>query len=132
MDEARERLTREMDARRKTLRLRWNAVADRAGMSPQNLLRIRTGAIALTDFAVVGLEQALEWPSGHIADLLAEDPASEPDLDERQTAILREKFEEWRREYGRKRALAMIDEVLRDWRDEQPSEEDRPRQRDIG
>lgn len=78
MDEARALLTEEMNARRKHLRLRWTEVARRAGMSPQNLLRIRTGAIALTDFATVGLEQALEWQSGYIDAFLAtEDHASQ-------------------------------------------------------
>lgn len=44
--------------------LRWGQVAQRAGMDAANLRRIRRGEIALTEFAAVGIDRALEWPKG--------------------------------------------------------------------
>lgn len=44
--------------------LRWSQVAQRAGMDPANLRRIRRGKIALTEFAAIGIDRALEWPQG--------------------------------------------------------------------
>lgn len=79
MDETpRERLAEEMDGRRKKLRLRWNQVAQRAGISVQTLLRIRSGETAVTDFAAEGIEQALDWPTGYIGNVLS-DSTSTPD-----------------------------------------------------
>lgn len=65
-DEVRARLDREMDRRRLELHLRWNQVAERAGMTYGNLHKIRKGQTALTEFAKSGLERALDWPRGHI------------------------------------------------------------------
>lgn len=70
MDETRKRLAEEMEQRRKKLRLRWTQVARRADMSVQTLLRIRSGETAVSDFAAEGIEQALEWPTGHVAEVL--------------------------------------------------------------
>jgi transcriptional regulator with XRE-family HTH domain len=71
MDETREQLAREMDQRRKKLRLRWPQVAQRASLSIQTLLRIRKGEAAVSDFAAEGIEQALEWPPGYVEGILS-------------------------------------------------------------
>lgn len=70
MDADRERLASAMDARRIELRLRWKKVADLAGMSEANLLRIRNGEIALTPFAAAGIESALQWAKGSVDSVL--------------------------------------------------------------
>lgn len=67
----RERLTAAIGTRAVELRLKLNKVAVRAGMSTANFLRIRTGEVALTPLAIAALEQALEWESGSIQDILA-------------------------------------------------------------
>jgi hypothetical protein len=54
----------ELDVRARQLRLRWTQIASVAGMSVQNLLRIRKGEIALTDWAASGIDKALQWPDG--------------------------------------------------------------------
>lgn len=61
MDEVRARLAEEMNSQRKKLGLRWNEVATRAGMTAQNLLRIRNGEIAISELAAAGIDRALEW-----------------------------------------------------------------------
>jgi hypothetical protein len=76
-DEIATRLDSAMNERRLELRLRWNQVAERAEMTPGNLHKIRRGHISLTELAKTGLENALQWPRGHI-DQLVESWRSEP------------------------------------------------------
>lgn len=64
--EARERLDAWMDGRRRELRIMWAEVARRAGMSPQNLLRIRKGQISISWDAAAGIESALRWVAGSV------------------------------------------------------------------
>lgn len=66
MDDTRKRLDDLMEARRKELRIRWTEVARRAGMSPQNLLRIRKGLIAVSWEAAKGIDYAMEWAAGSV------------------------------------------------------------------
>jgi hypothetical protein len=54
-----------MDQRRRDLRIRWSEVARRAGMSAQNLLRIRRGQTITWD-AADGIEYALGWTKGSV------------------------------------------------------------------
>lgn len=61
------RLADQMDRRRKALRLRWEAVADRAGISSTFLRKIRAGAGGASDVVIAGLEDALLWQRGSIA-----------------------------------------------------------------
>lgn len=60
-----------MNERREDLRIRWKEVARRAGMYPQNLLRIRNGAIAVTWEAASGIDDALQWARGSVEAILA-------------------------------------------------------------
>lgn len=71
MEPEREQLAGEMEARRRELRVNWTEVARRAGMSPQNLLRIRNGEISVTDDAADGIDEALYWEQGSVAAVLA-------------------------------------------------------------
>ena len=72
MDADRTRLAQAMTARRVALRpLQWKEVAKRAGMSEQNLLRIRNGEISLTPEAIAGIEIALRWDVGSVKAILA-------------------------------------------------------------
>lgn len=66
----RERLKTAIENRAVELRLKLNKVAQRADMSPANFLRIRTGEVALTPFAVAAIEQALDWEPGSIQRIL--------------------------------------------------------------
>lgn len=68
---AAQRLNTAMDARRTELRLRWTQVAQRAGMTPRNLERIRKGETAITPFTAVAIERALEWAEGGVEAALA-------------------------------------------------------------
>ena len=79
MDRNRQRLTNEMAARREQLRLNWTKVAQLAGMTPQNLLRIRNGEIAVTDDAANGIERALQWSEGSVQQILEGHDAKERD-----------------------------------------------------
>jgi transcriptional regulator with XRE-family HTH domain len=71
MDHAREQLAEQMNERRRELRLKWTEVARRARMSPQNLLRIRTGEISVTNDAADGLDHALQWQLDSVHSILA-------------------------------------------------------------
>lgn len=79
-DESRAQLDQWMDERRLELRLTWRQVARKAGMSTQNLLRIRKGEISISWNAADGIEDALRWPRGSIeaAVTRAERPAGLP------------------------------------------------------
>lgn len=67
--EAPGRLGAAMDKRRLEMRppLKWNQVAERAGMSIGHLSRIRKGEALPSDLAASQIESALEWESGTVA-----------------------------------------------------------------
>lgn len=67
MDTARADLADKMNQRRLHLGIRWVEVARRAGMSPQNLSRIRRGEISLTEDAAAGIERALRFVAGSVS-----------------------------------------------------------------
>lgn len=71
MDAGRERLTEELNQRRRALKLRWNAVAVRLEMSVQNLLRIRQGDISISEDAEDAIERFLRWETGSVQAVLA-------------------------------------------------------------
>lgn len=62
-----------MDTRRIELRLRWQHVADRAGISLSHLKRIRNGKSPINDFVARGVEDALQWEPGSVAAIEAGD-----------------------------------------------------------
>lgn len=120
MDETRERLAKEMDSRRKKLRLRWTQVARRASLSVQTLLRIRTGETAVTDFAAEGIEQALEWPLGYVEGILASGappPTLEPESESKPVdpavELLREAHRIYTERYGLDNADRLVEEHIR-------------------
>jgi hypothetical protein len=53
-----------MDRQRLTLRKRWRAVAQEAGISISQLNKIRDGSVPLTEFAAAGIDLALGWDVG--------------------------------------------------------------------
>lgn len=61
-----------MDDARLELGLRWSQVAKQVGMTPQNLLRIRKGDIAVTPLAGRSIELAFDWPRGRVEALEAQ------------------------------------------------------------
>lgn len=73
-----------MDESRKALRLRWSQVAELAGMTTPNLLRIRKGKIGITWDAADGIENALQWERGSVEAAILEGrrpvAAAPPDL----------------------------------------------------
>jgi hypothetical protein len=77
-DEARERLTARLDARRIDLRMQWGDVASKAGMSTAHLRRIRHNEAPLTPLMKTGLERALMWTAGTIDGILAGESTAEP------------------------------------------------------
>lgn len=84
--------------------LRWSQVAQRAGMDSANLRRIRRGDIALTEFAAVGIDRALEWPQGQTWMTYHKDSENTPDLlddNERKIWSMDAVDEELRRDYIR-------------------------------
>lgn len=64
--ESRRRLDDLMNERRRELRIKWTEVARRAGMTPQNLLRIRKGQISISWDAADGIDDALQWERGGV------------------------------------------------------------------
>lgn len=64
--ERRAQLDRLMDERRKELRIKWVEVARRADMSPQHLIRIRKGRVAISWEAADGINDALRWTRGSV------------------------------------------------------------------
>lgn len=61
-----------MDDARLELGLRWSQVAKNVGMTPQNLLRIRKGEIAVTPLAGRSIELTFNWPRGRVEELEAQ------------------------------------------------------------
>lgn len=64
--ERREWLDSLISDRRRALRIKWTEVARRAGMSVQNLLRIRKGQVRITWDAADGIDDAMQWPRGSV------------------------------------------------------------------
>lgn len=64
--EQRSKLDGWMDERRLELRITWTEVARRAGMTAQNLIRIRKDRIRISWDAADGIEDALLWTRGSI------------------------------------------------------------------
>lgn len=61
-----------MNHRRRELRIKWTEVARRAGMSVQNVLRIRKGQISISEDAADGVEDALQWARGSVQRVIQE------------------------------------------------------------
>lgn len=112
VETAHERFVREMTERAEEKRLRWTDVARGAGMSVQNLLRIRKGEIAVTPYAAVGLEQVLDWPKGYIRDLLGDESGAPPSKPDDLDRLVNERYEEYVAEYGEETATELINGVL--------------------
>lgn len=64
--ERRHQLEKLMDERRREIRIQWKDLAVRAGMSVQNLLRIRREEQPISPAAADGIEDALGWSRGSI------------------------------------------------------------------
>jgi transcriptional regulator with XRE-family HTH domain len=60
------RLAERLNQRRIVLRLQWQEVADRAGISAAHLRNFRNGQGTLGDLAKASLEDALRWKRGSI------------------------------------------------------------------
>lgn len=73
------RLGAAMNDSRVDMGLRWSEVARRAGMSPQNLLRIRKGEIAVTELSARSIERVFDWPQGRVKALLDDSGSPLPD-----------------------------------------------------
>jgi transcriptional regulator with XRE-family HTH domain len=69
-------LAAEMNRQRAKLRLTWDQVAQRAGISVATLRRLRNSDDPVTLDTMVGIDEALEWGSGHVeARLAGREPA---------------------------------------------------------
>ena len=74
---ARERLARLMAERRTQLRMTWNAVADKAGLTKEGLRGIRQGQGIIQPASKEGIEDALRWERGSLDAILeGRDPVS--------------------------------------------------------
>jgi hypothetical protein len=69
--EARQRLARLMDDRRRDLRLRWQDVAKAGGISLKTLHSVRTGEAGIAPLTESGIEDGLRWEAGSVATILA-------------------------------------------------------------
>lgn len=107
-DPSRERLDAAMDEQRLELGLRWNQVAERAGMTYGNLHKIRKGDTALTGLAKAGIERALEWPRGHIDKLLNGSEDTGDPLTAQQERLLGVYRNDYLPKYGQARALELL------------------------
>jgi hypothetical protein len=68
--EARLRLARQMDERRRDLRLRWQDVAKAGGISLKTLHSVRTGDAGIAPLTESGIEDGLRWEPGSVAAIL--------------------------------------------------------------
>ena len=68
---ARARLAALMDERRLELRLTWQDVADRGGISLRALANARTGDAEIRPLTQAGIEGGLQWERGSVARILA-------------------------------------------------------------
>ena len=74
--EAREQLASLMDSRLRDLRLRWQDVAIRGGVSIKSLHNARTGSASIRPRTQWGIEAGLQWPPGFVEWVLGgHDPA---------------------------------------------------------
>jgi hypothetical protein len=79
--EARQRLARLMDERRRELRLRWQDVAEAGGISLKTLHNVRVGGDGIAPLTERGIETGLRWETGSIGAVLAGgDPVPAPPL----------------------------------------------------
>lgn len=65
-DERRAFLEQCIDDRQQELRLRWSQLARIAGMTQENLLRIRKNRISISWEAAAGIERAFQWEPGGV------------------------------------------------------------------
>lgn len=65
-DKQRLDLNQVMDRRRRELRRTWAEIARGAGMTVENLLRIRKGQISISWRAADGIEDAMQWERGSV------------------------------------------------------------------
>lgn len=72
MGDSRKRLAEKMDLRRAELRLKWKGVAELANVDESTLHRVRTNKIALSIDVKTRIEQALEWKTGSVDAILAD------------------------------------------------------------
>ena len=74
--EARDTLASLMDSRLRELRLRWQDVADRGGISLKTLQSARTGTAGIRPRTQWGIEAGMQWPAGFVQWVLdGHDPA---------------------------------------------------------
>lgn len=108
-----------MAARRKELRLRWSDVADLAGISYETLRIIRRGHVeGMRPLTESGIEQALKWVPGSIAEVLTggkPTPEPEPEREPVDPAVelLREAHRIYFERYGLDAADRLIEEHIR-------------------
>lgn len=69
--EARRRLAALMDERRLELRLTWQEVAERGGVSLRAIANARTGNVEIRPLTQAGIEAGLDWGQGTIERVLA-------------------------------------------------------------
>lgn len=109
----------------------WSAVAKGAGMSPQNLHRLRRGHVTLNDLSTANLEKSMDWPRGTIASVLNREMtpgeaaalpgASEQVNPDRPSPELLRMLTEMLRTYGE----ATVRHTLQGMADEQAAERER-------
>jgi hypothetical protein len=68
--DARQRLADAMEQRRAELRLRWQDVAAKSGVSLKALLNARTGPADIRPLTQRGIEEGLQWPQGTVERIL--------------------------------------------------------------
>jgi len=73
----RRQLAEEMDRRRAELRLTWDQVAQRADISIATLRRVRNGSGPISLDTMIGIDNALQWNTGHVeARIEGRDPSA--------------------------------------------------------
>lgn len=104
-DDATRRLEEAMNTQRLDLRLKWNEIARRAGISTETLFRFRKGA--RSDEATRAVEQALGWARGSVDAILSGgEPTRDDDDNQQDTREDRGEFDELREIAAKARALA--------------------------
>lgn len=103
-----------------------DALAVGADVSLKTINRLENGT-AVSSTTLGKIERGLRWAPGSVRAVLAggaptelADP--EVELDPARAALVRETFQEWSKEYGRKTAQKMIDQVIADFQAGHPND----------
>lgn len=107
-----QRLAKAVRERRIELRLSVREASKRAGISRNTWQAVEEGTRAMRDHNYAGVEQALEWPPGHVLAILETDSAASEPSDEEIIAMTAQQMSDYYVDLDRRRGKAQAEEWL--------------------